>query len=97
MQKKILTVILLVVAGYMIYKYGVDVFNHYYYEHIKQTAKPLAIPPVAGLPPPPPMQMEAGPLKVVMDSETPWESIAKLVSTILGTYLGIKIINKYVK
>jgi hypothetical protein len=97
MKKKIIITLFLLIATYLIYSYGMDVFNHYYYEFLRLTAKPLSIPPAGGLPPPPPMQMEAGPLKVVIDSATPWESIAKLICSILGTYLGIKVINKYVK
>ena len=70
----------------MIVKYGIDL-----YEILQPKSMPM------GLPPPPPMSMEAGPIKVVIDEATPWESLAKLVSTILATYSGIKVINKYVK
>ena len=48
-------------------------------------------------PPPPSIGVEAGPLKVVIDDNTPWELIIKAITTILSTYLGIKVINKYVK
>ena len=100
MQKKILiTGLFLIIAAYVIYSFGAEIYNHYYYEFLKLklTAETVSIPPAGGLPPPPPMQAEAGPLKIVIDSATPWESIAKLMTSILGTYLGIKFINKYVK
>lgn len=48
-------------------------------------------------PPPLPIGIEAGPLKVSIGESTPWESVVKLISTVLITYLGIKVINKYVK
>jgi hypothetical protein len=86
-MKKLLIVLLLSTSVYLIIKFGVDLYQLYF------PAKPLILPP----PPPPPMSMEAGPIKVVIDEATPWESIAKLVSTILFTYLGIRVINKYVK
>ena len=85
-MKKALTILLCAVSAYLLIKYGMDL-----YEIIRP--KPMAM----SLPPPPPMSMEAGPIKVVIDEATPWESLAKLVSTILATYLGIKVINKYVK
>ena len=84
-MKKILILLLLVASSYLIIKYGIDLY---------QT---LQTKPTVSLPPPPPMSMEAGPIKVVIDEATPWESLAKLVSTILATYLGIKVINKYIK
>ena len=87
-MKKILTLLLLAASTYLIIKYGMDL-----YEILQPKPQITDIP----LPPPPPMSMEAGPIKVVIDEATPWESLAKLVSTILATFLGIKVINKFVK
>lgn len=41
--------------------------------------------------------VEAGPAKVIITEETPWSSIAKLLVTIWGTFLGMCLINKYIK
>ena len=96
-MKRILIIILLVTSTYLIIKYGIDLYNVLQPKPMPVELPPkLSIPP-GELPPPPPMSMEAGPIKVVIDEATPWESLAKLVSTILVTYLGIKVINKYVK
>jgi hypothetical protein len=86
-MRKILTVSLLLIASYFIVKYGIDLYNIYF------APKALVMAP----PPPPMIGMEAGPVKVNISEDTPWESIAKLVSTVLITYLGIKLINKYVR
>lgn len=85
-MKKTLILLLLALSSYLIITYGINL-----YESLTQ------VPTVTALPPPPPMSMEAGPIKVVIDEDTPWESIAKLISTILATYLGVKVINKYIK
>lgn len=91
-MKKILTLLLLALSTYLIIKYGVDLYDHYHMRKLMMNAtKAVAMPP------PPMMGMEAGPIKVNISEETPWSSIAKLLSTVLGTYLGIKVINKYVK
>lgn len=77
---------LLCVSTYLIFYFGMPIIDHYL------MPKPLMMPA-----PPPVIGVEAGPLKVVITEATPWSSIVKLLVTILGTFLGIKLINKYVK
>lgn len=36
-------------------------------------------------------------LKIGINEQTPWESIFKLMFAVLGTYVGIRLTNKYVK
>ena len=94
MLKKTLIGLVIIVAAYLVISYGMDVYDHYFMRKLM-----IEAPKAVGLPPPPPpmMGMEAGPIKVNISEETPWSSIAKLLATVLGTYLGIKVINKYVK
>ena len=47
--------------------------------------------------PPPTASIDAGFMKVIISEDTSWITIAKLISTIIVTYLGLKLINKYVK
>lgn len=86
MVKKILILLLFLVSAYLIFYFGMPVVDHYL------MPKPLMMPA-----PPPVIGVEAGPLKVVITEATPWSSIIKLLVTVLGTFLGIKLINKYVK
>ena len=60
-----------------------------YYMSTMITATPI-------LPPPPPdASIEvAGVVKVQINEDNSWETILKLVSTILVTYAGIRLINK---
>lgn len=90
MIRKILIAVLLLIATGVILAYGIELYLHFFPPvdfALKSIVKP--IPSVVG--------MEAGPIKISISEETPWETIAKLVSTVLVTYLGIKTINKYVK
>ena len=41
--------------------------------------------------------IEAGPIKITLSNATEWMTVFKLMFTVLGTYAGIKVINKYVK
>lgn len=83
-MKKLLTYSLLIACAIIVYFIVSDYFAH-------STA-------VYGpLPPPPPLEVEAGPVNVVVDNDTSWIAILKAMVTILGTYLGIRVINKYVK
>ena len=41
--------------------------------------------------------IEAGPLKITLSNVTEWNTVFKMMFTILGTYAGIKVINKYIK
>lgn len=91
MTRKILLAILLVISSSLIIFYGYQLVEYFFMP--RALMSPLMLPP----PPPPVMGLEAGPIKVILSEETPWASIIKLLSVVLGTYLGIKLINKYVK
>jgi len=41
--------------------------------------------------------IEAGPVKLTLSNATDWMTIFKMMFTVLGTYAGIKIINKVIK
>ena len=43
--------------------------------------------------------VEAGPsgIKVFVDNTTTWKMVGQMLVTVLGTYLGIKLINKFVR
>jgi len=41
--------------------------------------------------------IEAGPIKLTLSNATDWMTIFKMMFTTLGTYAGIKIINKVIK
>lgn len=41
--------------------------------------------------------IEAGPIKLTLSNSTDWGTVAKMLVTILGTYGGIKLINKVLK
>ena len=43
------------------------------------------------------MMIEGAGIKVEVTNNDDWMTIAKAITAILGTYLGFKIINKYVK
>lgn len=69
------------------YEYAYQLYQDWYYHELMlQAAKTQAMISVSP---------EKG-VEVVVDNETDWVTIAKLISTVLATYLGVKIINKYV-
>ena len=41
--------------------------------------------------------IEAGPIKLTLSNATDWTTVFKMMFTVLGTYAGIKIINKVIK
>ena len=41
--------------------------------------------------------IEAGPIKITLSNATDWTTVFKMMFTVLGTYAGIKVINKYIK
>lgn len=87
MLKKLLILFVLLVSAYLIFYFSVPLIEYFI------MPKALMMP----APPPPVIGVEAGPVKVIITEETPWSSIAKLLVTILGTFLGIRLINKYIK
>lgn len=82
MIKKILTAGVFVIGAYLCVDYAMDLYRYY---HMMLMPAPKAI------------GLEAGPVKAVIDPDTPWEGIAKLIVTVVGTYLGIRLVNKYIK
>lgn len=86
MLKKLLILLVLLVSAYLIFHFSMPLLDYFL------MPKPLMMPA-----PPPVIGVEAGPLKVVITNETPWSSVAKLLVTVLGTFLGIRLINKYIK
>jgi len=92
-MKQLSVTFLLILAAIGLAYYGYEIFSHY------RIAELIAAPPAP--PPLPPgasetMEAEVGPIKVVIGESTPWESIIKLMVVTLGSYLGVKLINKYV-
>ena len=84
-MRKILLTLLLSISTVLICIFGYEVISL------------LVLDNLASAPPPPPtISLAAGGVEVVIDESTSWHSIAKLMATVLGTYLGVKVINKYV-
>ena len=83
MTRKLLITLLLLISAYLLYNYGKNII--WYYDVMMHPPAPVAI------------GVEAGPIKVSLDEATDWSSVCKALVTLLGTYLGIKLINKYVK
>ena len=81
-MKKVLIALVIAASIFVLYRIGAG----YYESHMVVMSAP-----------PPPIGIEAGPVKVSVDENTSWMAIAKALVTILSTYLGIKLINKYVK
>ena len=61
------------------------VYNAYSYYHAMANSVPMAI------------GIEAGPVKVSLTDATDWNSVFKALVTVIGTYLGIRLANKYVR
>ena len=40
--------------------------------------------------------IEAGPIKITLSNATDWMTVFKMMFTVLGTYAGIKLINKHI-
>jgi len=89
MLKATAKIVLLLLSAILILYFAIDIFAYFF--------QPMYMSAPMPAPPPPMMGMEAGPIKINISEETPWLSIVKLLTTVLGTYLGIKVINKYVK
>ena len=74
--------------GFMVYEYANELYmDWYYHEIIKNQVEldaSISVSPNDGV-------------TVVIENETDWKTIAKLITTLLSTYLGVKIINKFVK
>lgn len=86
MKRKILLTLLLSTSAVLVCIFGYEVLSMFVLDRFAS----------APLPPPPTISLSAGGVEVVIDESTTWHSIAKLIATVLGTYLGVKVINKYV-
>lgn len=86
-----LIVIILGIAAWISFDVSAELMQYFF--------KPMYALAPAPLPPPvsPMMGIEAGPIKVNISEDTPWQGIAKLLVTVLGAYLGIKLVNKFCK
>ena len=77
------TGILIAVVSTFMYEYAVDLINWHFFDSNVSISSADSI--------------EAGPIKVVIDSATDWITVYKMIFTVLTTYLGIKVINRYIK
>ena len=86
-MKKLLYICFFVLMGFLIYDYSNQLYNDWYYHKlmVEEAAKTasIAVGPVEGV-------------KVDFDSDTDWLTVTKLVTSVLATYLGYKLINKFV-
>ena len=80
-QKRIFIGILFLICAYLLYGYSLDLIS--YYQGL------FAVPMAIGV--------EVGPVKITLDNATEWSTVFKMLLTALGTYAGIKVIDKYIK
>ena len=85
MTRRILILLLILISGYFVYQFAADAYEHTTMYMRYLTNRPTAI------------GITAGPIKVDISEATEWSSVFKALVTLLGTYLGIKVINKYIK
>lgn len=81
-RKGLFTGILISICGYMIVMYSWDLLMYY--------AQMFILPKTTD-------SIEAGPIKITLSNATDWMTVFKMMFTVLGTYAGIKVINKYIK
>ena len=74
--------------SFMVYEYANQLYmDWYYYELMKSKVEldaSISVSPNEGV-------------TVIIENETDWITIAKLITTLLSTYLGVKVINKFVQ
>lgn len=74
--------------SFMVYEYAKQLYmDWYYYELMKSKVEldaSISVSPNEGV-------------TVIIENETDWITIAKLITTLLSTYLGVKVINKFVQ
>ena len=74
--------------SFLVYEYANQLYMDWYYHEIMKNAvekqASLSVSPTEGV-------------TVIIEDETDWKTIAKLVTALLSTYLGVKVINKFVK
>lgn len=77
----LVTGILLCIASMFLYDYCIDLF--YYYIKLLGPATTDSI--------------KAGPVEITLSNATEWQTVAKMVVTVLSTYAGVKVINRIFK
>lgn len=86
-MKKLVYICFFVLMGSLIYEYSSQLYNDWYYHQVKiesvEKDASISVGPVEGV-------------KVDFDSDTDWSTVAKLVTSVLATYLGYRLINKLV-
>ena len=81
-RKGLITGILLSIAGYILLQYSWDLVVYYAQWFVVHKTTD---------------SIEAGPIKITLSNATEWMTVFKMMFTVLGTYAGIKIINKVIK
>lgn len=81
-RRGLFTGIFISVCGYIFLQYSWDLLMYY--------AEWFVLPKTTD-------SIEAGPIKITLSNATDWTTVFKMMFTILGTYAGIKVINKYIK
>jgi len=81
MKKLLLITVLLLLSAYLLLGYWDHAVHYYHARH--------AVPVAIGI--------SAGPVEVSLTDSTDWDSVFKALVTIIGTYLGVKLVNKYVR
>ena len=82
-MNRLVIVLIYILAAIGVGFYASEIYSHYFLTHM------IAAPP-------PPIGGSVGPVSFYINEDTPWQSIIKLISVVVGTYLGIKLINKYI-
>ena len=105
-RKILISIIMLLCLGGITYV-SLGSFAHYMRSSMPN-AVPIMPPPKSTndsspLPPPvavtvtPSMKVSVAGMSIDISEQTPWESIFKLLFIILGTYVGIRLTNKYIR
>jgi hypothetical protein len=81
-KRGLATGILLSAASYILLAYCWDLTLYY----TALFAEPLSTDSI-----------EAGPFKITLSNATEWSTVFKMMITILGTYAGVKLINKVLR
>lgn len=93
--KTIIIAIVIIIATYVV---AINLYDLYtiYEVLVNPAPAPTAILNIGG-PPLVGMSASAFGISAVIENSDTWSTVAKVITTVLGTYLGIKIINKYIK
>lgn len=81
-RRGLITGIFISICGYILLQYSWDLLMYY--------AEWFILPKTTD-------SIEAGPIKITLSNATDWTTVFKMMFTVLGTYAGIKVINKFIK